>query len=129
MEFAVVKKLKETLTCETPIGEIVDRFRLTVEELCNDEEFVVFESLFFPYGEKEFYLFSIYTEINRDNRCFHIRVDLKYDVTPVLCALQNLFYSNREKAFWDKIKNTNAFKYIKNENLKPFDLAVIEMEV
>ena len=127
MKTFITNEIKDMFKTDTSIDQIIEIFQCFIEQF--DKKSIVFESFVMFNDKSNYFLASLYTNIIYQNMNIQIRLDLKYNVKPLMYLLQNLYYSDREDNFWDKIKNTNAIKYIFNENLKPFDISILEIEI
>lgn len=130
MEFIETQKLEENVTLETPFEEAIDQFHELVKPLCeNPEDYFVFESIVMPTDKYKYFYVSVSVNIQRGDRTIQIRLEFKYTATASCFVLQNLLWSNIDADFLGKIKDTNVFKYITNEKIKPVDISVYEVDV
>lgn len=129
MEFVETQKLQESINIETPLEESIKIFKDLVIPLCDADDYIVFESIVMPTDKYKYFYISFSVSIKRGDRTIQIRLELKYEATAQCFVLQNLFWSDLNENFLDKIKATNVFKYIVSENIKPLDISVYEVEV
>ena len=126
MQSLITNTLKSRINEDTPIDEIVDTFREVLEPLRAEEEYYVFESVVLPHGETFVYYFSLSLDTTFEGKEIQYRMDLKYEATAMTFVLHNLLWSDRVDDFWGTIKNTQAFKYLKDEKIKPFVIEILD---
>lgn len=126
MQSLITNTLKSRINEDTPIDEIVDIFREVLEPLRAEEEYYVFESVVLPHGETFVYYFSLSLDTTFEGKEIQYRMDLKYEATAMTFVLHNLLWSDRVDDFWGTIKNTQAFKYLKDEKIKPFVIEILD---
>ena len=126
MQSLITNTLKSRINEDTPIDEIVDIFKEVLEPLRGEEEYYVCESIVLPHGETFVYYFSLSLDTTFEEKEIQYRIDLKYEATAMTCVLHNLRWSDRVDDFWGTIKNTHAFKYLKEEKIKPFVIEILD---
>ena len=112
MEFAATTKLIELITIDTPIGTIVDVFKNTIRPFADKDEYFIYESIVMPDKKYKFFYLSFSANLKEEERTIQIKVELKFESTPQSFVLQNLLIIDNKEEFAEKIKNTEAYKYI-----------------
>ena len=129
MEFAATTKLRELITIDTPIGTIVDVFKNTIRPFADKDEYFIYESIVMPDKKYKFFYLSFSANLKEEERTIQIKVELKFESTPQSFVLQNLLIIDNKEEFAEKIKNTEAYKYITSKNIKPIDVSVYEVDI
>ena len=125
----ITKEVNKLFSKDLSITKIIEQFKKLIEILQLVDKLIIFESLIMFNEISNYLQLSLFTNINENNSTFQLRLDLKYTITPSMLLLQNFFFSDCEKDFWNRIYNTTIIKYISNNNLKPYDVSILEMEV
>mgnify|MGYP003448450973 FL=1 len=116
---------------DTSLIDLIDEFKKIVDSVNLPNQEVIFESL--PMIEHDhtqnYFQFSIYINSYEGDDNFQIRLDLQYKIRPIFYILKNILFLERENNFWERIKNSNAVKYIVSENVKPMSIALLELEI
>lgn len=129
MEFAATTKLRELITIDTPIGTIVDVFKNTIRPFVDKDEYFIYESIVMPDKKYKFFYLSFSANLKEEERTIQIKVELKFESNPQSFVLQNLLIIDNKEEFAEKIKNTEAYKYITSKNIKPIDVSVYEVDI
>lgn len=123
------KEDKELFSKSIPVNKLIEQFKIIIEQIQKKNNIVIFESLIMKNNTYDYFLVSVYTNVLQEESTIQLRLDLKYNITAPMHLLQNLFFSNREEDFWDKINKSNLIKYISDFNIKPYDLSILEIEI
>lgn len=127
MELEITKILKECVTVDTPLDVVVNIAEELFSPIFKIEDLLVFESMVMPFSGFKYYYFTISYEIKNGRYSTHIKLDLKYEATPTLMALHNLFWAEDLDEFWKLIRSTHAYNYLLSQNIKPFAVEVLEI--
>ena len=131
MKLLISEETRKKFTADTSLIELIDEFKNIVDSVNLPNQEVIFESLpmIEPDHTKNYFQFSIYINSYEGDDNFQIRLDLQYPIRPIFYILKNIIFLERDNNFWEKIKNSNAVKYIVNENVKPISIALLELEI
>ena len=131
MKLLISEETRKKFTVDTSLIDLIDEFKKIVDSVNLPNQEVIFESL--PMIEHEhtqnYFQFSIYINSYEGDDNFQIRLDLQYKIRPIFYILKNILFLERENNFWERIKNSNAVKYIVSENVKPMSIALLELEI
>lgn len=126
MKSKITQILESRINLDTPIEEVIEIIKEVLEPLRGEEEYFVFESIVLPQGDTQIYYFSLSLDTIFEGQDIQYRVDLKYEATPMMYVLHNLLWSDRIDNFWETIKETNAFKYLQSDSVKPFAVDILD---
>ena len=129
MDQFIIQKVKKLFSKDTQLIKIIDLYKNLINILHMVDKVIIFESLVMLNDISNYFQISLFTNSVEENSIVQIRLDLKYKVQAPMYILQNILYSDCEKDFWYKVKNTNAVKYIINNELIPYDISLLELEV
>lgn len=131
MKRLISEETRKKFTVDTSLIELIDEFKNIVDSVNLPNQEVIFESLpmIEPDHTKNYFQFSIYINSYEGDDNFQIRLDLQYPIRPIFYILKNIIFLERDNNFWERIKNSNAVKYIVNENVKPISIALLELEI
>lgn len=131
MKRLISEETRKKFTTDTSLIELIDEFKNIVDSVNLPNQEVIFESLpmIEPDHTKNYFQFSIYINSYEGDDNFQIRLDLQYPIRPIFYILKNIIFLERDNNFWERIKNSNAVKYIVNENVKPISIALLELEI
>lgn len=131
MKRLISEETRKKFTVDTSLIELIDEFKNIVDSVNLPNQEVIFESLpmIEPDHTKNYFQFSIYINSYEGDDNFQIRLDLQYPIRPIFYILKNIIFLERDNNFWERIKNSNAVKYIVNENVKPLSIALLELEI
>ncbi len=119
----LVSFLKERITLQTPLGEIVAAF----EEMCQtpiDEDMILFETGSFDFFEGEPpYLFSLVRQFpnNMDDEFYQLHVDILYP-SDESAPEETTWSDDVEGNIFDHIRASAAYVYA--ERRKPIDIRI-----
>ena len=120
---------KGNLRTKSSILDIIDCFQAIIENNEFENLHLFFESTIMLDNESNYFLVSLYANYIYESKTIETRINLSYELAPTLFMLKNLFSSDDKNEFFLKIKNINVVKHIMNENLIPFDIQVIEINL
>lgn len=131
MKRLISEETRKKFTADTSLIELIDEFKNIVDSVNLPNQEVIFESLpmIEPDYTKNYFQFSIYINSYEGDDNFQIRLDLQYPIRPIFYILKNILFLERDNNFWERIKNSNAVKYIVNENVRPISIALLELEI
>lgn len=131
MKLLISEETRKKFTTDTSLIELIDEFKNIVDSVNLPNQEVIFESLpmIEPDHTKNYFQFSIYINSYEGDDNFQIRLDMQYPIRPIFYILKNILFLERDNNFWERIKNSNAVKYIVNENVKPLSIALLELEI
>ena len=131
MKLLISEETRKKFTVDTSLIDLIDELKKIVDSVNLPNQEVIFESL--PMIEHDhtqnYFQFSIYINSYEGDDNFQIRLDLQYKIRPIFYILKNILFLERENNFWERIKNSNAVKYIVSENVKPMSIALLELEI
>ena len=122
--------LKNKITCETPLSNIVDVF----EEMCQiplDEDDLLFETGTYTFtGEPQFY-FSLVRQFpheDEDNdEYYQIQVNVLYPPTEKNKPYYEAVWSSEiEGSFFEYIRESDVFNEIKNDKYTSIEIYIVE---
>lgn len=125
----IKKEDSELFSITIPIDKLIEQFKIIIKQIKEKDNIVIFESLIMKNNTYDYFLVSVYTNFLQEESTIQLRLDLKYNISAPMYLLQNLFFSNREVDFWEKINKSNLIKYILDFNIKPYDLSILEIEI
>ena len=129
MKFVEVEKLQEIVNLETPFEDAIKMFNDLIKPLCENDDYMVFESIVSPIDMYKYFEVAIVAILDRGERSTQIRLEFKYLANAESFIYQNLKFCENDDDLIEIVKSTNLFGYLISEVIKPIAVNVYEVEV
>ena len=132
MKNEIVKKLKEKVSINNTLVELIDIFREVCEpNFVEYDDIYLFETGVYNFSGDDLFYFSLVLQYQNpgDDEYMQIHFNITYLLIKELQLMENnIVWSEDVDDFWSTIKTSNAFEYIISRNLKINNIEIYEEE-
>ena len=124
-----IRDLNKKMQLNSSILNVIECFEQIIKTSKSEIYNLFFETSIMLDSNDKYFLVSIYVNNLLNNKTTQLILNLKYNLIPTLCMMKNIYYSSNINEFFINIKDSNIVKYLYNEDLKPIDIDLIELEL
>lgn len=124
-----IRDLNKKMQLNSSILNVIECFEQIIKTSKSEIYNLFFETSIMLDSNDKYFLVSIYVDNLLNNKTTQLILNLKYNLIPTLCIMKNIYYSSNINEFFINIKDSNVVKYLYNEDLKPIDIDLIELEL
>lgn len=131
MNGVIVNRLKQKVLMDNPLDKLINEFKEICENEYKKDHLFLFETGVFNFTGEDLFYFSlvIKDKDNDDEDSSQIHLDINYLPNQELKQFSNIsIWSNSINELLKTIKESDVYKYITSNNLKPYNIEVFENE-
>ena len=112
-----LEQIENKLKNYSTIKDIVDTYYELIRNINDEIISYCFDSLIMMEENNKWFLLSLYTNYNKNNIQYQLKVELKYELTIEITKYKNLIISDNITNYFKSIKNSSLYLHFLKENI------------